>query len=136
MTLLDEAREAGLIVQADGDTLRIHGPRRLEPLARRLLEHKAEVLAVLAYDRFIAPAAESAESQPFESQKFHFTDGVMDFGDICAGWTPEGWAHELRPKADCCDAYRPDIAAYYRAWAKDIERRLGAPVIRRLNDGD
>lgn len=47
LTLLVEARRAGLEVRAEGDRLVVRGPRRLEPLARRLLEHKAEVLAVL-----------------------------------------------------------------------------------------
>lgn len=51
----------------------------------------------------------------------------LDFGDVCSGWTAEGWAHELHRKADRCDEYRPDIAAYYRAWAAYLERWHGGP---------
>src|SRR5262249_52861929 len=50
LTLLDEARAAGLSVEADGDRLRIRGPRRAEPVALRLIAHKAAVLAALAAD--------------------------------------------------------------------------------------
>lgn len=56
--------------------------------------------------------------------KFRITAGELFFGDVCAGWTPAGWAVELRRKADRCDEYRPDIADYYRRWAGDIEGRL------------
>ncbi|HPF38951.1 MAG TPA: hypothetical protein PK093_09930 [Phycisphaerae bacterium] len=49
----------------------------------------------------------------------------MQFGDICVGWAPASWAAELRRKADHCDAYRPDIATYYRRWADDIDAQLG-----------
>ena len=48
MTLLKEARVAGLTVEVeDGDQLRIHGPRRAEAIARKLIEHKAAVLVIL-----------------------------------------------------------------------------------------
>ncbi len=45
--LLRHARDTGLDVQAEGDRLRIRGPKRLEPLALELLRHKAELLAIL-----------------------------------------------------------------------------------------
>ena len=47
MILLEEARAAGLSVTADGDRLRIRGPRRADPVARRLLAHKPDVLSAL-----------------------------------------------------------------------------------------
>ena len=47
LTLLEEAREAGLTVRADGERLRIRGPRRAEPMVQRLIAHKADVLAAL-----------------------------------------------------------------------------------------
>ncbi len=53
LTLLEEARAAGLTVRADGERLRIRGPRRAEPMAQRLIAHKAAVLAAL-----IAPPAD------------------------------------------------------------------------------
>ena len=47
LTLLREAYAAGLSVQADGDRLRIRGPREAEAIAQRLIAHKAAVLAAL-----------------------------------------------------------------------------------------
>jgi hypothetical protein len=47
LTLLRRARDAGLNVAADGDKLVIRGPKRAEPVARLLIEHKPEVLATL-----------------------------------------------------------------------------------------
>lgn len=47
LTLLSDAAAAGLTVRADGDRLVIRGPRKAEPLARRLLEHKRQVIAAL-----------------------------------------------------------------------------------------
>jgi hypothetical protein len=58
MMLLDEARAAGLSVAIDGDKLVVRGPRLAEPVARRLLAHKSEVMAVLASAR--RPATEAA----------------------------------------------------------------------------
>jgi hypothetical protein len=48
LTLLREARAAGLEVQARDGRLVIRGPRRAEPVARRLLAHKALVLDALS----------------------------------------------------------------------------------------
>ena len=48
MTLLEEARAAGLTVTTDGDRLRIRGPRSAEPIAQKILRHKADVLAALS----------------------------------------------------------------------------------------
>jgi|SRR5258707_8328138 hypothetical protein len=48
MTLLGEARAAGLDVQARGNRLVIRGPRRAESIARRLLAQKTLVLEALA----------------------------------------------------------------------------------------
>ena len=47
MTLLAEARAAGLIVLSDGDRLVIRGLRSAEAIARRLLAHKADVMKAL-----------------------------------------------------------------------------------------
>ncbi|NOS99422.1 MAG: hypothetical protein HOP29_02210 [Phycisphaerales bacterium] len=48
VTLLREAAESGLAVTADDGRLVVRGPRRLEALAKRLIEHKPMVLAALA----------------------------------------------------------------------------------------
>lgn len=54
LTLLTEARSAGLTVTAEGERLVVRGPRLAGELAQRLLSHKADVLDALARD----PAAE------------------------------------------------------------------------------
>jgi hypothetical protein len=51
LSLLREARRVGLDVDVDGDHLVVRGPRRLEPVARRLLERKQQVLQALAFER-------------------------------------------------------------------------------------
>ena len=48
LTLLRRARNAGLAVTAEGDKLVIRGPKRAEPVARLLIEHKSEVLSALS----------------------------------------------------------------------------------------
>jgi hypothetical protein len=48
LMLLSRARDAGLAVAAEGDKLVIRGPKRAEPVAWLLLEHKLEVMAALA----------------------------------------------------------------------------------------
>jgi hypothetical protein len=50
LSLLHQARVAGLRVQAAGNALKITGPRRAEHLVKLLAEHKSAVLAALAPD--------------------------------------------------------------------------------------
>ena len=51
LTMLRAARRAGLAVAEDDGRLVVRGPRRLEPVARELLAHKAGVLDALAAER-------------------------------------------------------------------------------------
>jgi hypothetical protein len=48
LTLWTQAAEAGLRVTADGDRLIVRGPRKAEPIAKALLEYKAEIMALLS----------------------------------------------------------------------------------------
>jgi hypothetical protein len=48
LTLLRQARQAGLRVATEDDRLVVEGPRRLEPMARALLAAKPQVLRALA----------------------------------------------------------------------------------------
>ncbi len=111
-------------MQARGDRLRYRPRARMTPdLAARVKAHKPALLAIVR------------ESGPPEvlvqpEVRFRFTDGLMEFGDVCKGWTPAAWAAELRRKADRCDHYRPDIAKYYRSWAADIEKRQERKDVR------
>jgi hypothetical protein len=65
LTLLAQARAAGLSVAADGDRLIIQGPRRAGPIARELMGHKAEVLALLAGSHQEPPGASPPLSYPW-----------------------------------------------------------------------
>src|SRR5215472_15333657 len=47
LRLLKEALACGLQVRVEGDKLIVRGPRRSEPLAKELLEHKVEIMAAL-----------------------------------------------------------------------------------------
>ena len=47
MTLISEARAAGLSIRAEGDTLVVKGPQHAETVARNLLTSKPTVLAAL-----------------------------------------------------------------------------------------
>ncbi len=51
MTLLAEARTAGLLVRAEGGRLVIDGPRAAAPVVERLVAAKSAVLAALADGR-------------------------------------------------------------------------------------
>jgi hypothetical protein len=58
ITLLDEAKNAGLVVTVEGDRLTIDGPRSGELVALRLIENKAEVIALLDTKPYPAGAGE------------------------------------------------------------------------------
>jgi hypothetical protein len=62
LTLLRRARDAGLAVVAAGDKLVIRGPKRAEPVARLLIDHKPEVMAALVPAE--PPAPEAGERSP------------------------------------------------------------------------
>jgi hypothetical protein len=48
MTLLQEARVAGLTVALEGDQLKIRGPKCADGIARKLIANKQEVVSALA----------------------------------------------------------------------------------------
>ena len=54
LTLLREARQAGLFVTTHGQSLVVQGPRRLEPVARRLLAAKASIIDALTEEQEVA----------------------------------------------------------------------------------
>jgi hypothetical protein len=64
LTLLSEGRAAGLTILADGGRLVIRGPRSAESVARRLLDHKTDVLATLAAVSSGGPG-DAADREPF-----------------------------------------------------------------------
>jgi hypothetical protein len=48
LALIQRAQDAGLRLEAAGNTLKITGPKEAEPIVRLLAQHKAQVLEVLA----------------------------------------------------------------------------------------
>ncbi|MEX1172013.1 MAG: hypothetical protein WEG56_05300 [Chloroflexota bacterium] len=54
LTLLREARVAGLRVTVSGDRLVVQGPRRLEPIARQLLAEKRTIVEALTAEQEVA----------------------------------------------------------------------------------
>jgi hypothetical protein len=48
LTLLDRAREAGLVIASAGSNLIVRGPKGAEPVVRLLAANKGEILAALA----------------------------------------------------------------------------------------
>ena len=68
LTLLRRAQDAGLTVEAEGDTLVIRGPKRAESVARLLLDHKPDVLAALA--PIAAPDRAAFDTQAGEPERW------------------------------------------------------------------
>jgi hypothetical protein len=68
MTLLEQARLAGLTVTVQGDKLVIRGPVRAAPVAERLLAHTGEVIDALAVE-FLTPADLPADWQIFWEER-------------------------------------------------------------------
>lgn len=120
--LLQELRSRGVRLAVNGDRLRITAPAGTvtAEIREAISRNKPALIALMA------KPAERVDP-PLPTSRFRYKDGDMDFGDICAGWSPQSWSSELRRMADRCDEYRPDIATYYRDWAADIERRLDGP---------
>jgi hypothetical protein len=87
LTLLQEARVAGLTVTADGGRLHIRDPRRAEPVARGLIACKAQVMRTLVADK--PPPASS-----------------IDLGDLPLDWR-EWFLERLAIMAEQCDVPTP-----------------------------
>jgi hypothetical protein len=91
LSLLRQAEEAGLAVALDGGRLVIRGPKRAEPVARLLIEHKSDVLAVLVRtDRMPMPAMierqNAAEAQAW-TQPASYIGSALGI----PGRKPNGW---------------------------------------------
>lgn len=109
VTLLQRAKAVGLRVMAEGDKLVIRGPKRAEPVAQQLIQHKPAVMAALA-----------------DTKRFEVPDG----------WTAESWRDRLRHLADRCEPIVPDRARELREWADGVQRFHIATKPPRLPDLD
>jgi hypothetical protein len=116
LTLLRRARDAGLAVAAEGDKLVIRGPKRAEPVARLLIEHKPEVLFALS------PARRPSETSHRWGQSEEERAAIVECGgDIRRAWA-EGYAR-LHPD-------RPAAGVPLRRWqtfVDDVGRFLDGP---------
>jgi hypothetical protein len=84
MSLLAEARAAGLTVRAERGKLIVRGPKTLEPLALRVLEQKGAVMQALCAPS-TSPLAEWAASAP-GMPKVCFTLRETDDSGTDAAW--------------------------------------------------
>ena len=88
LTLLRDAKAAGLRVEAVGDLLKISGPRQAESVVKLLAEHKLAVLAALR------PNAESNWAERFYARTFNWAQGkrsweaaqCLAWGDLLNEW--------------------------------------------------
>jgi hypothetical protein len=128
LTLLCEADAAGLTVWADGDRLRILGPKAADAVARLVLQYKPDVMAVLCERTgrasTTATPSESAPDEdgtdlgdrpviaPGESLVLHPDHPLADFDwhasdGYCPGRriTRDGVEHKL-PTCNSCRSWR------------------------------
>ena len=84
LMLLRRARDAGLAVTAEGDKLVIRGPKRAEPVALLLIEHKPKVLAALVPAERAAQRWRDCCGGPGPAAR----DTRSDLGvhRLCCGW--------------------------------------------------
>ena len=102
VSLLDEARAAGLTLRADGDKLIIRGPRSAEPVARRLIDRKAEVLAALTDSHEpqpLAPRLPGRQPDLYEvdGRLLTFVERAAHFRD---GWKATGYPPGIQPAGE------------------------------------
>lgn len=113
VALLHRARDAGLQIEAAGETLKITGPKRAAPVVRLLAEHKAEVLAALTASQNDA----TYWQQRYTARTFEWFNGKRDWnaaqriawGDLQNEWHK---AHGRRwPAWQCAGCEKPISAA-------------------------
>jgi len=97
--LILEAEAAGLTVRLDGERVVIRGPRSAEPLARKLLDHKPAVVAVLRGAPSTPGAMPQGTASPSGSdgKASPFADWVLR-PDVSGrlGWEPPGLPEDER----------------------------------------
>jgi hypothetical protein len=93
LTLLRRAYEAGLRVEAAGNNLLIHGPRRAEPVVRLLAEHKAVVLEALAATAMPVDELNVLPPSPWFERTVPAADGEPRLDESCI--SRRGRVHEL-----------------------------------------
>ena len=129
LTLLREAESAGLQVHAEGDKLVVEGPKSAEPIALRLIKHKASVLPLVigavarehAIARWLSenppehvdPESCAACGAPLTGRGLPLA--VRARGARRGDWRGHVWV---------CDSAGRCIAAYYQARRAEAEAAL------------
>src|SRR5262245_43248939 len=80
LKLVQQARQAGLELIPEGESLRIRGPRSAERLALAILERKGDVLDGLLHEREAGPPAILFLRAEHPLAGFRWDDGVLPPG--------------------------------------------------------
>ncbi len=107
LALLSEATAAGLTVRVEGDRLVIRGPKAADAVARRLLEHKPEVLAALGRFGLTSTELPKPDKPPFPGWVLR-PDATGRLG-----WEPPGLPKDRRWWARARFEDLPTLAAYF-----------------------
>ena len=96
MSLLAEAREAGLCLHIDGDNLVVEGPATAANVVEKLRQHKPEVMAALQAP--CCPACVRRAGPPID-----ISDGCLTHG-VTPEQTAHWWrlAEEMGATVSCC----------------------------------
>jgi hypothetical protein len=78
LTLIQEAREAGLSLRPEGDNLIIRGPKAAEPLVRRLIENKPAVMDALTMPTQPSPPPPPTE-RPGHTLELTYNSGTWSW---------------------------------------------------------
>lgn len=108
LTLINAARAAGLSLYADGNTLRIRGPKSADPLVQKISGHKEAVLQALheldANRRDAPPAVLFDVGSVFRPHK-----GVEH---RCVGCRCRNWWEHIFGGYYCLDCFPPTLESY------------------------
>jgi len=153
LNLVHEACTAGLVLTREGDELVIRGPKSAAPLARRLLDHKAEVLLVLdgerapdhpgAWHDFLEERAAlrqydgrysrgDAERLAWEELECHWHRlcGERVPRNLCAGCLRPIDTGEALDLDDGCRVHLACVTRYGRRWREAAARALATLGLR------
>ena len=117
LTLLREARAAGLHLRAEGDKLLVEGPKTAAPIVERLRQHKPEVLAALR--DHCCPACGPRAGPPLD-----ISDGCLSHG-VTSEQTARWWSVAQDKDATvsvchCCGGPAPSEALVCRRCEGEI----------------
>jgi len=117
LTLLQEARAAGLHLHADGDKLVVEGPKSAAPVVEKLRQHKPEVMAALRDS--CCPACASRAGPPLR------VDDGCESHSVSAEQVGRWWTLAQERDAEvsvchCCAGPAPSGALVCRKCEKEL----------------